>query len=453
MSSTNNVKKIIPVLSVFIIMIISILSCSNPMEAGYEMTSESSIEDAMQHEEADWGPTVHRMVAWYAAEKLGLDDRYPYNNSDYGSWADLIANNANAPDYYDEGINDGNIVQQLYHSLIFSPSGQLLIGFADRCVTDNIKGGWMNEFSRYGKSAAYYFNKHTMYNKRKGFEYIGYASHYLTDMNLMLHTTFPLDMYGVNLGNLESSHYDYESWIEDNWDKGHRFKDEAASVPRSQFYNPNTYGGDLARYTREAAMACNYHLNDNMEAMWKSYWRHGHPKRGMLPESTSAVIYTRWMIRESVKWTGGMIKYTLDHYKDWPHQFGPFGGNGGGYFYWTLPSNAYMTKVEMRGGSLVDGFTVFYRYNGSSYEYNRKFGGNGGGRKTIYLSTSNWLTGASVRSGSMVDQLTLKSKSGTSVTVGGSGGGYNNVNTYGKKIIGFFGRGGALIDQIGFITE
>lgn len=232
----------------------------------------------------------HTSITFIVAQKLGL--------SWYRSYVMSYA--AKLPDDYQSGISNG-FNQQWSHAYIYTKTlwwTWHCWGDADEDFRDNLLGGGD---SWGGGSAAYWYTRNYQIY---GDWYVGYASHYIQDVSFgKLHTTIP----GWNLA---VHHGDYESWIANNWETGHRFADTVRGVSKYSYYSFSNLKGAIrsaAKYGYESSTSNN---------AWNNYKASGFPT-GAGSGNWAAVYYTRLMLQRSTKWTGGTIKYALNRYNEW----------------------------------------------------------------------------------------------------------------------------------------
>jgi hypothetical protein len=208
------------------------------------------------------------------------------------------------PDVYQSGITAG-YNQQWSHAFIYNSWGYWCWGDADDDFHDNINGETSEFESPEGynsKSASYYY---TNGNRDLGDWYLGYACHYIADVNFTLHTTFPD-------ANMALHHFDYEAWIANNWTTGWNFKQYVDAVPASSFYNVT----DLKGAINSAAYYCNTNFSSSAYNAWYWYKAAGYPT-GSGTGTWNAAYYTKSFVENATKWTGGTIRYTLNKYNKW----------------------------------------------------------------------------------------------------------------------------------------
>jgi hypothetical protein len=135
---------------------------------------------------------------------------------------------------------------------------------------------------------------------------------------------------------------------------------------------------------------------------------------------------------------------------------GPFGGPGGGAFEdpGPVPELSRITNITVRSGSLVDAIATTYLLpDGSSQTFSH--GGTGGTAHQIDFVSGEQIIAVVGRSGTYLDTIAFLTEDpgGTRRThgpFGGNGGAQFIVN---RKVNGFFGRSGSLIDQLGFFVS
>ena len=129
---------------------------------------------------------------------------------------------------------------------------------------------------------------------------------------------------------------------------------------------------------------------------------------------------------------------------------GPYGGSGGGGFI-ELPDNcnAVVSKIYIRSGARVDAIQFTYRYSNGQQYTSGYHGGTGGSGRTITIASGERVIGVFGRRGAMVDQLGFITNWGRIFgPYGGCGGGQFKVNSCNIK--GIHGRSGTRVDSIGF---
>lgn len=135
---------------------------------------------------------------------------------------------------------------------------------------------------------------------------------------------------------------------------------------------------------------------------------------------------------------------------------GPFGGPGGGAFQdpGPVPELSRITGITVRSGSLVDSIATTYLLpDGTSGTFTH--GGAGGTAHDIYFNPGEQIIAVVGRSGTYLDNIAFLTEDPGGVRrtygpFGGDGGSQFIVN---RRVNGFFGRSGALIDQLGFFVS
>jgi len=244
-----------------------------------------------------YGTATHKNFVYACAKKLGLSE----------SRAIIMRDAAEMPDVYQSGL-DNAYNQQWSHAYIVIKAFwgmQWVWGDADDDFNDNLNGysGESESPEGYnGKSAADYY---TAGNGDLGDWYVGYACHYITDVSFVLHTTLPdVDM--------ALHHFDFESWIDNNWTAGNNLSQALNNVSASSFYTIT----DAKAGIRSAVQASNYSYSSNAKLAWDNYKASGFPTSAGTGNS-NCVYYTKKMIEEAAKWTGSAIKYALNKYNQW----------------------------------------------------------------------------------------------------------------------------------------
>lgn len=135
------------------------------------------------------------------------------------------------------------------------------------------------------------------------------------------------------------------------------------------------------------------------------------------------------------------------------------GGRGGNSFsdamlLLSLPSHCDMRveEVRVRSGRRIDQLRLKIG-NGMSTYWTDIHGGNGGsGPYSFLVPQGENIVTVIMRSGSRIDSLQFVTDRGTvSQQFGGNGGSLRTYHLPGK-LVGFFGKSGSEIDQLGFIS-
>ncbi len=131
-----------------------------------------------------------------------------------------------------------------------------------------------------------------------------------------------------------------------------------------------------------------------------------------------------------------------------------YGGDGGSPFDDRLSATGDIigiASITIRSGSFVDSIQVVYDLaDGSTYSA-PQHGGNGGSEVTITLGRDEQVYQVTGRSGSYVDQLTFHTRmpDGSTKEYGPYGGNGGSPFSIPGVDVGFFGRSGAYLDQVG----
>jgi len=109
-------------------------------------------------------------------------------------------------------------------------------------------------------------------------------------------------------------------------------------------------------------------------------------------------------------------------------------------------------EVQIRSGSAIDQIKLKIGDGKNSYWSDIRGGNGGGGPYSFVVPLGENIISVLIRSGSSIDSLQFITDKGTvSQQFGGNGGTLRSYNLTGR-LIGFFGRNGAIIDQIGLIS-
>ena len=243
-----------------------------------------------------WNEPNHNQYVYLCAKNLGISE----------SRAKSMGEAAEMPDHTQSGIQN-QFQQQWSHAYMYTSGGNWIWGDADDDFHDNFDGpeeegadheGFQNRW------AGYYYAMNT---QEMGDWYVGYGCHYITDVCLTLHSTFIFPKVSMAL-----HHFDFEKWVENNWSVGHKFADVVENVDPSEYYTIN----NLRWALQKAAYKANYYKSEFSGKAWDAYGESGYPTEAG-SGNEEAVKYTKQMIKEATKWTGGAIKYAMDKYDQW----------------------------------------------------------------------------------------------------------------------------------------
>ncbi|MFA8450166.1 MAG: hypothetical protein ACEPOW_05700 [Bacteroidales bacterium] len=240
-----------------------------------------------------WHEKTHDQYVYWCAKKLGLSEER----------AQAMGEAAEMPDFFQAGIQNG-FAQQWSHAYMYSSKGNWEWGDADDDFHDNLLGSETpgKEGEGYkGKYAGLYYDQG---DQKMGDWYVGYGLHYITDVSETLHSTFIFPKVSMAF-----HHFDFESWVLNNWTEGHCFVNAVKDVDPSEFYQVS----DLRASLKQAAYNANYYSSSFSGKAWDAYGDSGYPK-GVGEGNAEAVKYTKVMIHEAAKWTGGSMKFILQHY-------------------------------------------------------------------------------------------------------------------------------------------
>jgi hypothetical protein len=138
------------------------------------------------------------------------------------------------------------------------------------------------------------------------------------------------------------------------------------------------------------------------------------------------------------------------------HFYGMFGGTGGSEFEdpIAVPGLSAIRGIRIRRGGVIDAIQVTYD-TPSGRQEGPQHGGNGGEADGFYLRAGERITAVFGRTGAYLDSIGFLTEDhlGIRRSYGpyGGGGGGNPFIVHGE-VIGFAGRSGGLIDAIGFYT-
>lgn len=135
---------------------------------------------------------------------------------------------------------------------------------------------------------------------------------------------------------------------------------------------------------------------------------------------------------------------------------GPSGGHGGHEFQgYAVPAGAQVAEIRVNAGLYIDGLQLVYRdANGATIEMDH-VGGHSGLHHAVTLEAGEYLTGVSGRCGRYIDSIRFHTNLRTTDQFGGPGGEdeYRFEVAAGSEIVGFVGRAGWFVDQLGAIVR
>lgn len=137
------------------------------------------------------------------------------------------------------------------------------------------------------------------------------------------------------------------------------------------------------------------------------------------------------------------------------YSVGPWGGSGGYYFSCLPANNNQIYAMAIQAGSRIDRMVVWYKINNTVY-VGMDEGGTGGTYYLQYFTDDEYINRVSGRYGTAYNRITIHQLSFTTnyktFTYGGNTGTAFSISTLPSdyQILGFYGRSGDEIDQIGF---
>ena len=129
------------------------------------------------------------------------------------------------------------------------------------------------------------------------------------------------------------------------------------------------------------------------------------------------------------------------------------GGGGSAFADGNIGTGTVVTSVLVRNGSYIDALQLVLQTSGGQTITSPQHGKDGGHLDVFPLSANEYLTSIEGRFGDYVDSMTLVTNTGRRSPAFGGGGGSKGSYVFqvpdGFEIIGFAGRAGDYIDQIG----
>ena len=129
-----------------------------------------------------------------------------------------------------------------------------------------------------------------------------------------------------------------------------------------------------------------------------------------------------------------------------------YGGNGGDAFADNLTEITALVGINIRSDVLLDSIQGGFVTTSGSTVTGTKYGGGGGNPSTIKLDQGDYIVRIDGRAGEKIDQIKFTTARGAQYGPYGGGGG-EPFTISGVHVGGFFGRSGALIDQLGVFTQ
>jgi hypothetical protein len=250
--------------------------------------SEASLSLARLAEE------THVNISSISAQKWGLS----------AGRAGVLGGAADDPDAYESGLANG-FNQQWSHCYLYASFGLWIWGDAnenfDDCLTGRLAGQIEGPECKDGQSARQWYEAG---DQAMGDTFLGYATHYIEDVSMVLHSSFPS-------ADMLTQHFAFEEWVKANWLAGYRLAD---GVEADNYYYPIS---DLQQAARNAAWASSYWNSSSAgRKAWDAYRASGYPT-GAGAGSAELVTNTEIMLIRASRYTLGAIKYALDAYGQW----------------------------------------------------------------------------------------------------------------------------------------
>ena len=216
---------------------------------------------------------------------------------------------ADKPDTYQSGFSN-YYNQQWSHAFLMASGGIWIWGDADDDFADNLNGdsGEIESPEGYnGYSARDYYQVNNQY---WGDWYLGYATHYIEDVCIVVHATAP----SATRMDILSKHFAFEDWIKANLTAGHKL---LAAASADTYYYPVT---DPKASINTAAYNTSYWAGGTGKKVWDAYVASGYPTTAGSGNATLVAGAKEMMIR-AIRYTRGTIKYTLDKYGQWTAKY------------------------------------------------------------------------------------------------------------------------------------
>ncbi len=214
----------------------------------------------------------------------------------------MMQSAADKPDANQSGLSHG-YNQQWSHAYLLAAKNLWLWGDADQDFHDNLvgyEGGLEGPEGYQEKSAAEFYSAG---DQRTGDWYVGYATHYIADVSLVLHASVP----SPKRLDLLTQHFAFEDWIKANAKAGHRLLDTAEADP---YYYIVT---EPKTSLHNAAHFISYWTGGLGKQVWDAYGASGYPTQAG-SGSPELVAATKEMMIRACRYVKGTIKYALDTY-------------------------------------------------------------------------------------------------------------------------------------------
>lgn len=138
------------------------------------------------------------------------------------------------------------------------------------------------------------------------------------------------------------------------------------------------------------------------------------------------------------------------NFSEFSFHYGPFGGTGGKVFGIIPPSGSKIYAIGIRAGAKIDRFMIWYRKSDGSVYLGGSPGGNGGNYYVQYFASDEYIKAISGKSSNVINQLGFVTNK-KSFTYGEYvGEGFYASVPPNHQLLGFWGKAGTLLDQLGF---
>jgi S1-C subfamily serine protease len=136
-------------------------------------------------------------------------------------------------------------------------------------------------------------------------------------------------------------------------------------------------------------------------------------------------------------------------------KFGPVGGNGGTAFDdKELPEGTRITGVKIRHGAWIDSVELLYKTADGKTESLGQHGGQGGTEKTFLLDEGEHIQTICARGANVVESLKIITNKRQSIVFGNETTNKElRMEVQRHEVVGFYGRAGLYLDQLGIIVR
>lgn len=138
------------------------------------------------------------------------------------------------------------------------------------------------------------------------------------------------------------------------------------------------------------------------------------------------------------------------NFSEFSFHYGPFGGTGGKGFAIIPPSGSRIYAIGVRAGAKIDKLLIWYKRSNGSVYLGGSPGGNGGNYYVHLFASDEHLKAINGMSSNVINQLGFVTNK-KSFTYGAHvGEGFYASVPPNYQLLGFWGKAGALLDQLGF---